>query len=89
MKKKSPDNEATAIATPHPESFEAASAELETIVEAMEAGKMSLEDSLSAYKRGVELLQYCQTTLKNSQQQIKILEADMLKNFSTAEQDER
>lgn len=89
MRKKSPDNEATATATPRPESFEAASAELETIVAAMEAGQMSLEDSLSAYKRGVELLQYCQTTLKNSQQQIKILEADMLKNFSTAERDER
>lgn len=89
MKKKSPDHEVPAKTSPAPESFEAASAELESIVTAMEAGQMSLEDSLSAYKRGVELLQYCQATLKNSQQQIKILEADMLKNFSTAEQDER
>ncbi|MCB1950053.1 exodeoxyribonuclease VII small subunit, partial [Nitrosomonas sp.] len=43
-----------------PESFEAASMELENIVTAMEAGQMSLEASLTAYKRGVELLQYCQ-----------------------------
>ncbi len=89
MKKKPHDNEETAAASPQPENFETASAELESIVVAMEAGQMSLEDSLSAYKRGVELLQYCQTKLKDSQQQIKVLEADMLKNFSTAERDER
>lgn len=88
MKKKSPDHEAAAADSARPASFEAASAELENIVAAMEAGQMSLEDSLSAYKRGVELLQYCQATLKDSQQQIKILEADMLKNFSTVEHDE-
>lgn len=88
MKKKSPDHEAAVADSARPASFEAASAELENIVAAMEAGQMSLEDSLSAYKRGVELLQYCQTTLKDSQQQIKILEADMLKNFSTVEHDE-
>ncbi|MFO7578652.1 exodeoxyribonuclease VII small subunit [Nitrosomonas halophila] len=88
MKKKSPDHAAVAADSARPASFEAASAELENIVAAMEAGQMSLEDSLSAYKRGVELLQYCQATLKDSQQQIKILEADMLKNFSTVEHDE-
>jgi exodeoxyribonuclease VII small subunit len=66
-----------------PESFEAASAELESIVTLMEDGQMSLEDSLAAYKRGAELLQYCQNTLQNAQQQVRILEADILKNFST------
>lgn len=65
-----------------PESFEAASAELEKIVGAMEAGQMSLEDSLAAYQRGAELLQYCQNKLQGAQQQVKILEADMLKNFT-------
>jgi len=72
-----------------PESFEAASAELEKIVVAMEAGQMSLEASLSAYQRGVELLQYCQNKLQDAQQQVKILEADMLKNFIKPEPDER
>ena len=65
-----------------PESFEAASAELEKIVAAMEAGQMSLEASLAAYQRGVELLQYCQNKLQSAQQQVRILEADMLKNFT-------
>ncbi|MDH5479541.1 MAG: exodeoxyribonuclease VII small subunit [Nitrosomonas sp.] len=68
-----------------PESFEAAAAELENIVTAMEAGQMSLEASLSAYKRGAELLQYCQSKLQGAQQQVRILEADMLKNFKMSE----
>ncbi|MFZ2909721.1 MAG: exodeoxyribonuclease VII small subunit, partial [Candidatus Desulfobacillus denitrificans] len=35
-----------------PASFEAALAELESIVQGMEAGKLSLEESLAAYQRG-------------------------------------
>jgi exodeoxyribonuclease VII small subunit len=77
----------TALA--QPESFEAASAELEKIVAAMEAGQMSLEASLAAYQRGVELLQYCQNKLQSAQQQVRILEADMLKNFTRPDIDER
>ena len=72
-----------------PESFEAASDELENIVAKMEAGQMPLEDSLAAYKRGIELLQYCQNTLQTAQQQVRILETDMLKNFPTPGIDER
>jgi exodeoxyribonuclease VII small subunit len=72
-----------------PESFEAASAELEKIVTAIEAGQMSLEASLSAYQRGAELLQYCQSKLQNAQQQVRILEAGMLKNFSQSDSNER
>ena len=76
-------------ASSQPESFEAASAELEKIVAAMEAGQMSLEASLSAYQRGAELLQYCQNKLQGAQQQVKILEADMLKNFIRSDIDDR
>jgi len=72
-----------------PESFEAASVELEKIVAAMEAGQMSLEASLSAYQRGAELLQYCQGKLQVAQQQVRILEADMLKNFVRSDIDDR
>ena len=88
MKKKSPDKENTITVPPQPENFEATSAELEHIVTLLETGQMSLADALSAYKRGVKLLQYCQTILEDSQQQIKILEADMLKNFPTPERNE-
>ncbi len=67
-------------------SFETALAELETIVAGMEAGQMPLEESLAAYKRGAELLKFCQGQLQDAQQQVKILEDNVLKNFGTAEQ---
>jgi exodeoxyribonuclease VII small subunit len=65
----------------NPQSFEVALAEIENIVAAMEAGQLPLEQSLTAYKRGAELLQYCQARLQEAQQQVKILEAGTLKNF--------
>ena len=53
-----------------PASFEAALAELEEIVATMEGGQLPLKESLAAYKRGAELLQYCQSTLKDAEQQV-------------------
>ena len=66
--------------------FEAALKELETIVENMEGGEMPLEQSLAAYKRGAELLKYCQVALRDAQQQVKVLEDDVLKNLDAAGQ---
>ena len=66
--------------------FETALAELEKIVEAMEEGQMPLEQSLAAYKRGAELLKVCQAQLQDAQQQVKILENGVLKNFGATEQ---
>ncbi len=66
--------------------FESSLAELEKIVEAMEEGQMPLEQSLAAYKRGAELLKFCQAQLQDAQQQVKILENGVLKNFGAAEQ---
>ncbi len=65
-----------------PLTFESALAELEGIVAAMEAGELTLERSLAAYKRGAELLQYCQSQLKDAQQQVKVLEAGSLQTLS-------
>jgi exodeoxyribonuclease VII small subunit len=64
------------------EGFESAMAELEQIVTDMEAGKLSLEDSLAAYKRGSELLSFCRTRLEDAQQQVRVLEDGVLKDFS-------
>jgi exodeoxyribonuclease VII small subunit len=61
--------------------FEAAMTELETLVADMEAGKLSLEDALSAYKRGAELLALCRTRLDDAQQQVRVLEEGVLKDF--------
>lgn len=64
-----------------PLNFESALAELETIVASMEAGQLPLEQSLAAYQRGAELLQFCQAKLQEAQQQIKVLEANSLQDF--------
>ena len=71
-----------------PQSFEQALAEIESIVAAMEEGQLPLEQSLAAYKRGAELLQYCHAQLQDAQQQIKVLEAGTLQNFSGGNGDE-
>jgi len=74
---------------PHPDgvpaSFEAALAELEAIVAAMEGGQLPLKESLVAYKRGAELLQYCQSTLKDAEQQVQVYERGLLKAFESPE----
>ena len=68
-----------------PESFETALDELEKIVATMESGKLTLEQSLAAHKRGLELAQYCQGVLARAQQQVKVLEENTLKNFPGAD----
>lgn len=62
--------------------FEDVLAELEQVVASMEAGKLPLEDSLAAYRRGAELLQQCRSRLEEAQQQVRILENGVLKDFS-------
>lgn len=68
--------------------FESALAELESIVARMEGGQLALEPSLAAYKRGAELLKFCQAQLADAQQQVKVLEAGVLKNFAGDDDDE-
>ena len=67
-----------------PQSFESALAELEKIVAAMEAGQLPLDESIAAYRRGAELLQFCQSALKEASQQVKLLEAGVLEDFTLA-----
>jgi exodeoxyribonuclease VII small subunit len=70
-----------------PSSFEAALAELEKIVASMESGKLTLEQTLSAHRRGLELAQYCQSALSQAQQQVKVLEENSLKILPGAPSD--
>lgn len=53
--------------------FEASLDELEQLVEKMEHGDMSLEDSLAAYERGVGLYRRCQTALEQAELRVKLL----------------
>ena len=70
---------ADAPAADAPKSFEAALAELEKIVQSMEAGTLPLEQSLAAHQRGIELAKYCQGRLAQAQAQVRILEDEALK----------
>ena len=66
------------------QSYEQAYSELEQIVAQMESGQMSLEDSLTAYKRGNTLLEFCQKSLAEVEQQVRILnERQQLTPFNT------
>ncbi len=50
--------------------FEEALAELQTVVERLEAGKASLDDSLALYERGMELVAFCNKRLDNAEQRV-------------------
>jgi exodeoxyribonuclease VII small subunit len=66
-----------------PENFEAALADLEAIVSQMENSQLPLEQSLQAYKRGAELLRFCQQALQDAEQKVRILnEQNTLQNFA-------
>ena len=59
--------------------FETALAELERLVASMEDGKLELEASIAAYRRGTELMKHCQALLADAEQQIRILENGEMK----------
>ncbi len=56
--------------------FESAIAELESLVQRMESGELSLEDSLREFERGVQLTRLCQDQLKSAEHRVKLLTAD-------------
>ena len=71
----------TAASSTTPANFESAMEELEGIVASMETSELSLEASLAAHKRGLELARYCQELLTQAQQQVTVLEENMLKTL--------
>lgn len=71
-----------------PLDFETAIAELEQLVETMEQGEVSLEDSLKHFERGIELTRTCQKALHEAEQKVQILTQekaqDSLQDFTSA-----
>lgn len=66
------NSKATSTDTPTPD-FEQSLAELETIVEKLEQGDLSLDESLQYFERGVQLTRVCQAALKQAEQKVEIL----------------
>lgn len=60
--------------SPEPTSYEAALAELETLVAGMEGGQMPLDRLLQSYERGAELLEFCRGRLRAVEDQVKVFE---------------
>jgi exodeoxyribonuclease VII small subunit len=56
-----------------PPSFEASLSELEALVERMEGGEMTLEQSLGAFERGITLTKTCQQALQAAEQKVEML----------------
>ena len=65
--------------------FEKTLAELEKLVANLEEGDLSLDESLSGFKRGIELTRQCQSVLDDAQQTVeeltKVDDQDTLKAF--------
>ena len=53
--------------------FESSLDELEQLVQKMEKGDLSLDDSLAAYERGVGLYRQCQTALEQAELRVRLL----------------
>ena len=53
--------------------FESAIKELENLVEQMEKGDITLEQSLQNFERGIELTRACQKALQEAEQKVQIL----------------
>ena len=56
--------------------FEDALGELEAIIENLEGGEQSLEESLVQFERGMKLSKFCQLSLTDAEKKIQILMAD-------------
>ena len=64
-----------------PANYEAALQELEQLVSRLESGDMPLEQLLSGYQRGAQLLQFCRDKLQAVENQISVLDDGTLKTW--------
>ena len=53
--------------------FEQSLAELQTLIERLESGELSLEDSLATFEQGIRLTRECQDALAQAEQKVQIL----------------
>ena len=67
-----------------PASYEQALAELDQLVQRMEAGQLPLDQLLDSYRRGADLLNWCRSRLQAVEEQVKVLEDGQLRAWPGA-----
>ena len=68
--------------------FEKTLAELEKLVENLEKGELSLDESLSGFKQGIQLTRKCQVMLDDAQQTVdQLIDVDNEASLKTFEPD--
>ena len=67
-----------------PATYEAALLELEGLVSSLESGQLPLDQLLTGYQRGAQLLTFCKGRLDAVETQIKVLEGTELKPWAQA-----
>lgn len=70
-----------------PVDLEQSLADLEAIVERLEAGEQPLEQSLKEFERGVRLARECESALKDAEQRVQVLLGGKLEDFGTGDAD--
>lgn len=65
-----------------PATYEAALQELEGLISGLESGQMPLDQLLTGYQRGAQLLVFCKSKLESVENQIKVLEGTELKPWA-------
>lgn len=81
------------VATKKPENmdFESALAELEQLVDKLETGDLSLEQSLKSFERGIQLVRAGQQKLTQAEQQVQVLlqddQAEQLVAFTPSQEE--
>ena len=73
--------------------FETALEDLEQVVEQLDSGELSLEDSLAAFEKGVGLVKFCNDKLNEVEKKVELLVKDkdgkpQLKAFKDSSEDE-
>ena len=74
----------TTDSAPLPETYELALQELEHLIADLESGQLPLDQLLSSYQRGAQLMVFCKAKLEAVENQIKVLDGNELKNWSGA-----